>query len=425
MADALESAVKSLENIAALVTGAQVSKPLTSSDLLRPLTGPGRIVTNLSPRPPNSPNGTRSASTTAVSKLQSQNASLISTNNQLKNETAKIKKGLLEAYKSLTEAKKGLVILTRDLSNTKNELLKAKGANDELADALESRPTSSRPRSTQNPVISSFNTKNVRPDTVPVEKTSKQVTFAKSYKAPPSMAIGLYALDVAIGDTTRISAFISNLENDSFDVNIDGNPVNSGGCIWLEIEPDHQDFQCGRYSTLEDHPWSTSEATHERRISFVRPYDEPPEVVVWLSAFNMHPEKNWRVKSFASDVTTTGFTIHIETWGDSELFAAAASWIAYPREKADICSGSFSTMDVRSWDNPRPNTSGPVEFAADMFSTTPRVVLGINSLDAGCDGGLRLELMGTDVSSKGMTWNLNSWKDTTMYSAGGTYVALM
>ncbi|KAH8146566.1 uncharacterized protein LAJ45_09514 [Morchella importuna] len=404
MADALESAVKSLENIAALVTGAQVSKPLTSSDLLRPLTGPGRIVTNLSPRPPNSPNGTRSASTTA---------------------TAKIKKGLLEAYKSLTEAKKGLVILTRDLSNTKNELLKAKAANDELADALESRPTSSRPRSTQNPVISSFNTKNVRPDTVPVEKTSKQVTFAKSYKAPPSMAIGLYALDVAIGDTTRISAFISNLENDSFDVNIDGNPVNSGGCIWLEIEPDHQDFQCGRYSTLEDHPWSTSEATHERRISFVRPYDEPPEVVVWLSAFNMHPEKNWRVKSFASDVTTTGFTIHIETWGDSELFAAAASWIAYPREKADICSGSFSTMDVRSWDNPRPNTSGPVEFAADMFSTTPRVVLGINSLDAGCDGGLRLELMGTDVSSKGMTWNLNSWKDTTMYSAGGTYVALM
>ncbi|KAH0604227.1 uncharacterized protein H6S33_006604 [Morchella sextelata] len=424
MADALESAVKSLENIAALVTGAQVSKPLTSSDLLRPLTGPGRIVTNLSPRPPNSPNGTKTASTTAVNKLQSQNASLISTNNQLKNETAKIKNGLLEAYKSLTEAKKGLVILTRDLSNTKKELLKAKEANDELADALESRPTSSRPRSTKNPVISSFNTKNVRPDTVPVEKTSKHVTFAKPYKAPPSMAIGLYALDVASGDTMRISTFISNLENNRFEVNIDGNPVNSGGCIWLEIEPDHQDFQCGRYSTLEDHPWSTSQATHERRISFARPYDEPPEVVVWLSAFNMHSEKDWRVKSFASDITATGFTVHIETWGDSQLCAAAASWIAYPREKADVCSGSFSTTDVRPRDNPRPNTSGPVEFAEDMFSTTPRVVLGINSLDAGCEGGLRLELMGTDVSSKGMTWNLNSWKDTTMYSAGGTYIAL-
>lgn len=139
MADALDSAVKSLANITGLVTGAQVSKPLTSSDLLRPLTGPGRIVTNLSPRPPNSPNGAKTGSTTAVNKLQSQNASLLSTNNQLKKETAKIKKGLLEAYKSLTEAKKGLVILTRDLSNTKKELLEAKEANDELAEALESR----------------------------------------------------------------------------------------------------------------------------------------------------------------------------------------------------------------------------------------------------------------------------------------------
>ncbi|KAI5837210.1 hypothetical protein DFP73DRAFT_568705 [Morchella snyderi] len=424
MADALESAVKSLESITALVTGTPMSKPLTSSDLLRPLTGPGRIVANLSPRPPNSLNGSKTTTTTTVNKLQSQNASLISTNNQLKNETAKIKKGLQEAYKSLTEAKKGLVILTRDLSNTKKELLKAKEANDELADALESRPTSSRSRSTKNPVISSFNTKNVRPDTVPVEKTSKQVTFAKPYKSPPSMAIGLYALDVANGDTMRISTFISNLENSGFEVNIDGSPVKSGGCIWLEIEPDHQDFQCGRYSTLEDHPWTSSQMTHERRISFARPYDEPPEVVVWLSAFNMHPQKNWRMKSFASDVTATGFTIHIETWGDSELVAGGASWIAYPGEKADVCSGSFNTMDVRSWDNPSPNTSGPIEFAENMFSTNPRVVLGINSLDAGCEGGLRLELMGTDISSKGMTWNLNSWKDTTMYSAGGTYIAL-
>lgn len=138
----------------------------------------------------------------------------------------------------------------------------------------------------------------------------------------------------------------------------------------------------------------------------------------------MHSEKNWRIKSFASDITATGFTMHIETWNDSELFAATASWISYPSGKEDVCSGSFSTSDVRPHNNPRLNTSGPVEFAEDMFSNTPRVVLGINSLDAGCKGGLRLELMGTDVTSEGMTWNLNSWKDTTMYSAGGTYIAL-
>lgn len=34
------------------------------------------------------------------------------------------------------------------------------------------------------------------------------------------------------------------------------------------------------------------------------------------------------------------------------------------------------------------------------------------------------ELMGTDVSSKGMTWNLNSWENTTLNSAGGTYIVL-
>lgn len=43
----------------------------------------------------------------------------------------------------------------------------------------------------------------------------------------------------------------------------------------------------------------------------------------------------------------TTFTMHLDTWGDSILHSATASWTAYPVGRLDILSGEFSTTDLR------------------------------------------------------------------------------
>lgn len=227
-------------------------------------------------------------------------------------------------------------------------------------------------------------------------------------------------LDIGNDQNPRVRCYSSEIKETHFKISIDGwagTKLYEARCAWLEIEAD---FQSGTYSTEEDHSWLEPRKVNSRNVIFSRQYTTAPRVVVWLSQIDMRRDRNWRVKAYATQVTATGFTLHIDTWGDSELHTAAASWVSYTPGIPGVFDGSFGT----SGPSGQLSTTGHAEFDKNVFALPPRVIVGINSLDIDCDRNLRLAVRTTAVSSTGMTWHLDSWRDTKLYSAGASYIAL-
>ena len=79
------------------------------------------------------------------------------------------------------------------------------------------------------------------------------------------------------------------------------------------------------------------------RVNFERRFVNPPKVVIFLNFLNLDKNRNWRLNVRASDVDTNGFTLRdTDTWGDTDIRAAQACWIAYSDDREYIFSTSIN-----------------------------------------------------------------------------------
>jgi len=274
----------------------------------------------------------------------------------------------------------------------------------------------------------SFNTSDVRSWQQPQADTSKDVQYAKPYVAPPRLPMGLSFLDIDRNANIRVKTFASNVTSTGFKVSVDSwgdSKLYTGGVSWLELAPANLEYQCGQFSTTDDHPWNQPQLETSRRINFDRPFVTPPNVIVSLNELDMSKDRNWRVTATATDIDTTGFTIHINTWADSVLYSATATWIAYPEDRKYVVSGSANVTDVRPWTTNQLENSKSVSFAGADFWKAPSVFMAINSLDIDQKANLRLKVYPGNVTKDGMTWHADSWGDTVLYSAGLSYICLV
>lgn len=238
--------------------------------------------------------------------------------------------------------------------------------------------------------------------------------------------IGLNFLDIDRSANIRIKATTDTVTDTSVKVHLDAwadTTLYTAGCTWLDLCTNDRDFQCGTFSTGDDHAWNKPQLTTSRQITFAKPYAVTPKVIVWLNQLDMDKTHNWRVKTYVSDVSTTGFSLHIDTWGDTILYSGNATWIAHPANRTNIASGTYNTGDVRPWNQPQQVNGKAITFDK-TFETAPRVFSALNYLDIANTANLRVKMSQTSITSKGMTWNLDCWGDTTLYSAGASYLAV-
>ena len=87
----------------------------------------------------------------------------------------------------------------------------------------------------------------------------------------------------------------------------------SAGASWLEVAQGDPNIQIGEWGTTDDHPWYQAQMLTSASRTFPRPFAAPPKVLLWLHEVDMAGDRNWRVISYPSDVTSTQFNIHIDT----------------------------------------------------------------------------------------------------------------
>jgi hypothetical protein len=176
---------------------------------------------------------------------------------------------------------------------------------------------------------------------------------------------------------------------------------------WLEHKFGAKDTIFGQIDTMDiKSPSKGPRQQYSTKMKFRRPFaSEPPEVICWLNRIDMvsDGDRNYRIRAYATNVTQSGFTAHIDTWGDSILNGAAMCFIAFPTSKRHVASGRFSTSDVRAWHDPRPSNSAVIKFK-EPFRRPPVVLVALHAFDMAGNADLRIRVDADEVTEEGFRW---------------------
>ena len=249
-------------------------------------------------------------------------------------------------------------------------------------------------------------------------KNSKAVSV--SQVATPQVAIGLTTLDISNQASywgIRTAAYVDNISSNQFTIHIDtwaDTTLYNAAASWWALAADDPYFQIGVFDSQDVRPWEKpGNVIH--RVNFPRTFESQPKVVVGIKQFDIGD--NWRLRVYATDIDTKGFTIHAIAWGSTVLTSVQATWIAFPANKDGVWSGSFSS------DRPG-NFSGQANFGI-TFSKTPSVFMALTEFDISHDDNLRVRLEVDSVTTSSLSWCISTWEDETMlHMVGGMYVAL-
>jgi hypothetical protein len=314
-----------------------------------------------------------------------------------------------------------LLIFLKVAFPPKTSLLRRPGV--EAAEGPASDQPSAPEFSSHMVVFGKFNTQEARPEIHFRLRESKDISFITPFDSPPVVFVGLRQLNMDGATLACVEASAGNIAAGGLEILIESwsnSTLYSAGCTWLAVGVDDPCYQCG-HKTIAEHAWHDPQSPNCYRISFPHPYPVVPDVVIWLSKFDLSTKGHWRVNAYATDITKTGFTLHIETWGSTLLYSGTAYWFSYPSGKCGILSGSFNTME--SLPAPQPDSKGQitflreVSFGASQFICPPEVLLAFNMIDVPCERFLHLNASVDSVTKSGMTLNV------TMLTGNSTLVA--
>ncbi|KAF9222878.1 hypothetical protein BS17DRAFT_161001 [Gyrodon lividus] len=81
-------------------------------------------------------------------------------------------------------------------------------------------------------------------------------------------------------------------------------------------------------------------------------------------------------------------------------------------------------QEIQHLDKPQLQQSKSIGFGDVEFWKNPNVFVAWNMFDLGCGANFRLKAYVNNVTQKGLTWHIDTWADTVLYSAGATIIAV-
>jgi hypothetical protein len=274
------------------------------------------------------------------------------------------------------------------------------------------------------PLTGTFNTLDVRPYRMQhTPETSKAIAFSKPFFPSPGLSLGLNYLDLGNESNVRIKAYASDITSDGFRVHVDSwsdTTLHAGGASWFNLAPDHLEYQHGQFSA----PAEAHSRLFSDNITFAPSFVSPPKVIVFFNTLDLDKETSWRIKTYATNISSTGFTIHIESWHSTVAYGAAAGWIAYPENLTHVFSGTSNTMEVCSKVAPQHMVNKRITFDGIEFHEQPNVFMAINYIDVYNSNYLRLRAFPSSITTTGMDWNIESWISPNIHHAGISYICV-
>lgn len=144
------------------------------------------------------------------------------------------------------------------------------------------------------------------------------------------------------------------------------------------------------------------------QVNFNEAFDDVPSVLVQLAALDAHSPTHKRIETWASDVTSRGFRLHVRTWADSITWMVKVSWVA-SSNRAQVQLGTCHAKDVQSQTAHPTNEAALVQFP-EPFECIPDIFLAWSGLDASGNANLCLLAETKGVCSRGFILDCLSWR---------------
>ncbi|KAG9045408.1 hypothetical protein FS837_006368 [Tulasnella sp. UAMH 9824] len=176
------------------------------------------------------------------------------------------------------------------------------------------------------------------------------------------------------------------------------------------------------FKTQELHPPNQPQQKNSKRIEFPETYVTPPRCLVGLRALDMECSTHFRVAAHADSIDGRNYTAHIETWDDTTLYAGGINTLILKPANIDILSGEFSTEDDHPFNQPQLETSRRINFERP-FLTPPIVVVWLNKFVTSSSTSTRIRTYASDIDARGFTIHIDTWADTTLWTAAALWVA--
>lgn len=271
--------------------------------------------------------------------------------------------------------------------------------------------------------IGQFSTVEVRPWDKPAsEPDKKDVEFEPAYAQPPRIALGLTWLDLDHQNAISVDASAEGIYEDNFQLKISSASsarLYVAACSWLEISSSEEEVFTGQFDIRSAWKDGKEQTKTEETIRFPQGFDNnPPVVVCWFSALDLGQDSRWKVNTYVTDISRFSFTIHVDADPETDLRGARATWVAFRRGKEGMAGGSFSSGDIQGL-----KSTGNVEFEG-KFVTEPQIMMALSGLDFENGHNLRLRLSSSRLEKSGFTWNLDTWLDSVMHGATGSFIAI-
>ncbi|KAI9932381.1 hypothetical protein MW887_009894 [Aspergillus wentii] len=158
------------------------------------------------------------------------------------------------------------------------------------------------------------------------------VEFSTPFRTPPKVICFLQDIDMDSNDNWRIKAYPSDITPQSFKINIDpgaGTILHEASVGWLAYPAETVGVASGRIDTNDLRSWNDTQQHNASCTSFSKPFSKIPNVFVVLDSFDYDGDQNPRLRVSTSLVTPDGFNWSLQSWADSIMYQAGASWFAW------------------------------------------------------------------------------------------------
>lgn len=183
-----------------------------------------------------------------------------------------------------------------------------------------------------------------------------------------------------------------------------------------------QVFDRDAFNTTQIRPWYQPRSQNSAQIIFRQPYPQPPNLAIGLNYVDFNPNVGIRLNAFANKLLRDSFRIHLDSWADTILYAAGATWLEAAVGDPDIQIGQWGTQNDHPWYQAQMATSGHITFPRS-YAAPPKVVLWLNEIDFSKDKNWRLSSYTSNVTGNGFDVHIDTWADSRLYSGTVYWIA--
>eukprot|EP01129_Flabellula_baltica_P009435 TRINITY_DN3853_c0_g1_i2.p1 TRINITY_DN3853_c0_g1~~TRINITY_DN3853_c0_g1_i2.p1 ORF type:complete len:211 (+),score=35.79 TRINITY_DN3853_c0_g1_i2:22-633(+) len=185
-------------------------------------------------------------------------------------------------------------------------------------------------------------------------------------------------------------------------------------------------IQSGRYhGQRRDPEWNLLNGqgtrTLKKLIVFPFSFETTPMISIGFSLMDIvNQYEDYQIKCYAETVSSVGFTLCVETWGDSSVWSCDVSWVAVECKHGigNICCGIYEgseNMSLCEGSGTRSYTRRI--YFGNEFPDVPHVVTFISGMNVSLESDIILECSTREVTTEYFELEIQTRKESCVYGA--------